>query len=72
MAKFLVELYLDGYDSEEESEKGMEEFIYEQLNFGGSGVTVRKLTKWEYHLLDVYKEKDDAFEKLRKDIKDQK
>lgn len=54
MAQFLVKLYLDGFNSEEESEEGMEEFIYDQLNFAGSGVTVRKLTPSEIEHLEKF------------------
>jgi len=43
MPKFIVDLWLDGYESEEEMEKACEEFIYEQLNFAGSGVTIQKV-----------------------------
>jgi len=43
MAKFIVDLYLDGYDTEEEMEAACEEFIYEQLNFSGSSVKVTKI-----------------------------
>ncbi len=53
MAKFLVDVVLDGYDSEEEMlASGVEEWIYEQLNFGGSGVSVRKLTQSEIEYLE--------------------
>ena len=38
MAKFTLELYLDGYDTEEEMIEACKEFIYDQLNFAGSGV----------------------------------
>lgn len=53
MAKFLVDLVLDGYESEEEMAAACPEFIYDQLNFGGSGVTVRKLTESEIECLEV-------------------
>ena len=42
MAKFIVDLYLDGYDSEEEMIEACEEFIYEQLNFSASSVLVER------------------------------
>lgn len=45
MAKFIVDLWLDGYDSEEEMTAACEEFIYNQLNFAGSGVTVTKIAE---------------------------
>jgi len=40
MATFKVELWLDGYDSEEEMIAACKEFIYDQLNFAGSGVSI--------------------------------
>ena len=40
MAKFLVELYLDGYETEEEMNDACLEFIEEQLNFSASSVKV--------------------------------
>lgn len=43
MSKFLVELWLDGYDNEKEMEEACEEFIYEQLNITASSVTVTKI-----------------------------
>jgi len=43
MARFIVDLWLDGYESEEEMKEACAEFIYEQLNFAGSGVTVTPL-----------------------------
>ena len=42
MPKFIVDLWLDGYESEEEMEAACEEFIYEQLNFTASSVTIEK------------------------------
>lgn len=48
MPKFIVELWLDGYESEEEMEKACEEFIYEQLNFTASGVKITKIDDYEY------------------------
>lgn len=41
--KFIVELHLDGYDSEEEMKAACKEFIYDQLNFAGTGVTITEL-----------------------------
>ena len=40
MAKFLVEIWLDGYDTEEETKKACAEFIYEQLNMTASSVKI--------------------------------
>ena len=42
MPKFEIELWLDGYDSEEEMELACEEFIYDQLNFSASSVKIIK------------------------------
>lgn len=52
MAKFVVDLWLDGYESEEEMAAAGEEFIKDQLNFAGSGVTVRELTRSEIERLE--------------------
>ena len=59
MPVFLVDLFLDGYDTKEEEEKACEEFIYDQLNFTASGVTIRKL-----NIND--EEKEDLFSKNSK------
>ena len=40
MAKYLVELYLDGYESEEEEIEAGLEFIKENLDFSASSVKV--------------------------------
>jgi hypothetical protein len=40
MPKFIVDLWLDGYEDEKELEKACKEFIKEQLNFAASCVTV--------------------------------
>lgn len=45
MAKFIVDLWLDGYDTEEDMTAACEEFIYQQLNFSGSGVKITKLVE---------------------------
>lgn len=45
MPKFIVDLWLDGYDTEEEMAAACEEFIYDQLNFSGSGVTITRVTE---------------------------
>lgn len=42
MAKFIVELELDGYESEEDMKQACLEFIQEQLDFSGSYVRVEK------------------------------
>lgn len=43
MPKFIVDLWLDGYDTEDEMEKACEEFIYDQLNFSASSVKISKI-----------------------------
>lgn len=42
MSKYIVELLLDGYDTEIEREAAEEEFIYDQLNFTSSSVKIKK------------------------------
>lgn len=41
--KFIVDLWLDGYEDEAESDKAAEEFIYDQLNFTASAVKIGRL-----------------------------
>ena len=43
MPKFIVDLWLDGYETEEEMAEACETFIHDQLNFSGSGVKVTKI-----------------------------
>lgn len=43
MPRFIVDLSLDGYESEQEMEKACEEFIYEQLNFAASSVIIQRI-----------------------------
>ena len=40
MPRFIVDLWLDGYDTEKEMIDACEEFIYEQLNFTASSVKI--------------------------------
>jgi hypothetical protein len=40
MPKFLIELCMDGYETEAEMVEACEEFIYEQLNFSASSVKI--------------------------------
>jgi hypothetical protein len=42
MAKFVVDLWLDGYEDEKEREEAEAEFIYEQLNMTASSVKIKK------------------------------
>lgn len=43
MTKFIVDIWLDGYDTEEEMNDACEEFIYEQLNFSASNVEIERI-----------------------------
>jgi hypothetical protein len=47
MPKFIVDLWLDGYETEEEMEEACAEFIYEQLNMTASGVKITKCSVQE-------------------------
>ena len=42
MPEYIVNLWLDGYDTEEQMEKACDEFIYDQLNFTASSVRVKR------------------------------
>ena len=53
MPKFMVELWVDGYDSEENMEKACEEFIYEQLNMTASSVKITKIIKRRPYLNSI-------------------
>ncbi len=44
MPRFLVELWLDGYEDDSTMTAACLEFIQEQLDFSGSSVTVEPLT----------------------------
>jgi hypothetical protein len=56
MAKFLVDLWMDGYKSEKEMIEACEEFIKEQLDFSASSVDVSLLTDKEIKALEREKE----------------
>ena len=43
MPKFIVDLWLDGYNSEEEMAEACEEFIEDQLNFTASSVKITRM-----------------------------
>ena len=45
MPRYIVDLWLDGYKTEEEMEKACEEFIHHQLNFAASSVKITKIDK---------------------------
>jgi hypothetical protein len=42
MPEYIVNLWLDGYDTEEQMEEACDEFIYDQLNFTASSVRVKR------------------------------
>lgn len=44
MPKFIVDLWIDGYETEEEMIEACEEFIYEQLNMTASSVKITKIS----------------------------
>ena len=43
MSKLIVDLYLDGYDTVEQMDEACAEFVYQELNFSGSGVEITPL-----------------------------
>lgn len=45
MPKFLIEVNMDGYDTEEEEIEACKEFIEEQLDFSASSVKILKTIK---------------------------
>lgn len=47
MPKFIVDLWLDGYETEVEMVEACREFIREQLNFSGSSVKVELVEEEE-------------------------
>lgn len=47
MTKYLIDLWLDGYETEEEREPAQREWIEEQLNFTASSVKLLDLTQLE-------------------------
>ena len=51
MTKFIVDLWLDGYGTEEEMIEACEEFIYDVLDFSASSVTVTRVTVEEVEKL---------------------
>jgi hypothetical protein len=48
MPRFIIDFWLDGYDTEEEMEKACAEFIVEQLDMTASSV----------HIVDMIHDKD--------------
>ena len=55
MPKYIVDLWLDGYDTEEEMTKACDEFIYDQLNFTASSVRVKRIDEEDYQQLNSSK-----------------
>jgi len=47
MPKFVVDLWLDGYETEEEMAAACEEFIYEQLHMTASSVKIERIEDTE-------------------------
>ncbi len=47
MPRFIVDLWLDGYETEEAMAEACEEFIYEQLNFTASSVKIERIEDTE-------------------------
>ncbi len=43
MPKFIVEMWMDGYETEEEMKAACKEFMYEQLDFSASSVKITEL-----------------------------
>jgi len=43
MPRFIVDLWLDGYDTEEAMAEACEEFMEEQLNFTASSVRIKRI-----------------------------
>jgi hypothetical protein len=56
MSLFLVELWIDGYDSKEKMEEACIEFIEQQLNFSASSVNVSLLTNKQLAALERVEE----------------
>lgn len=52
MPKYIVDLWLDGYDTEEEMEKACDKFIYDQLDFTASSVRVKRIEEEDYQRLN--------------------
>lgn len=47
MPRFIVDLWLDGYETEEDMIEACEEFIFEQLNFTASSVQITRIEETE-------------------------
>jgi hypothetical protein len=47
MAKFLIELFLDGYNSEDEMIEACKSFIEDSLNMSASSIKILKVIKDE-------------------------
>ena len=43
MPKFMVDLWMDGYETEAEMKQACDTFIYDQLNMTASSVTIIRL-----------------------------
>ena len=62
MAKFIVEIHLDGYDSVEEHDAACAEFMNESLDFSASSVKATPITDHEGDQLE------DMLRKMRKEL----
>jgi|GEM_PF-2580928 len=51
--KFVIDLYLDGYDTEEEMEEACREFMKEQLDFSASSVKIEEYKGCQYKELQA-------------------
>lgn len=45
MAKFIIDVWMDGYESEEEMIKACPDFIYEALDSAGTSVSIIPLNE---------------------------
>jgi hypothetical protein len=69
MPKYIVNLWMDGYDTEEIMASACEEFIYEQLDITASSVSLYEITEDEENVLLYYREQcreNEIFNKERK------
>lgn len=62
MAKFIVEIHLDGYSAPEEHDAACAEFINESLDFSASSVRAVPITDYEGDLFE------DMLRKMRKEL----
>jgi len=63
MARFILDLWLDGYENEKDMEEACHEFIYDQLNMTASGVTFRQLESNKMDIDELVKKVNELQEK---------